>query len=210
MRLDRATGAKCFLISARALHISRGETPASWQWIHLRSDEMQGNERFSEAVRLRKVSWLEICAKMQCRMLSQNSAYATYMVFKLADSGFNKLDYPFQVASVGIGWYRSTRKVCLQGYMEVGDDGVTRKHIWRSSWEENWRPCKRSRVTGAIHLKDKIVLPWRRADCWMEVELGEFYNEEGGDGEVSVGLMQTTGGYKSGLVVLGVEIRSKQ
>lgn len=44
----------------------------------------------------------------------------------------------------------------------------------------------------------------------MEVELGEFYNEEGGNGEVCVSMMETTGGYKSGLVVLGVEIRSKQ
>lgn len=43
MRLDRATGAKCFLLSARALHIARGETTASWQWIDLRSDEIQEN-----------------------------------------------------------------------------------------------------------------------------------------------------------------------
>uniref|UniRef100_A0A8R7QKK2 Uncharacterized protein n=2 Tax=Triticum urartu TaxID=4572 RepID=A0A8R7QKK2_TRIUA len=66
------------------------------------------------------------------------------------------------VASVSIGWIHSTRQVCLQGYMEVGDDGVTHKNIWRYSWEEKWGPCKRSRVTGAIHLTDNIVLPRRR------------------------------------------------
>lgn len=49
MRLDRATGAKCFLLSARALHIARGETTASWQWIDLRSDEIQENVRFDRA-----------------------------------------------------------------------------------------------------------------------------------------------------------------
>jgi hypothetical protein len=44
----------------------------------------------------------------------------------------------------------------------------------------------------------------------MEVELGEFYNEEG-DGEVSTSLMETKGGvWKDGLVVWGIEIRAKQ
>jgi hypothetical protein len=49
------------------------------------------------------------------------------MVFKLADDGFNQLDFPFQEASISISVRasNSTRRVCLEGYMEEdGDDGV--------------------------------------------------------------------------------------
>ncbi|XP_044405751.1 F-box protein PP2-B11-like [Triticum aestivum] len=46
MRLDRATGAKCYMLSARALNISKGETRSCWEWIDLCYDEIQGNTRF--------------------------------------------------------------------------------------------------------------------------------------------------------------------
>ncbi|KAM3245065.1 hypothetical protein ACQJBY_056412 [Aegilops geniculata] len=46
MRLDRATGAKCYMLSARALNISKGETRSCWEWIDLCYDEIQANTRF--------------------------------------------------------------------------------------------------------------------------------------------------------------------
>jgi hypothetical protein len=42
----------------------------------------------------------------------------------------------------------------------------------------------------------------------MEVELGEFHTEEG-DGEISISLIQPAHG-KSGMIVWGIELRSKQ
>jgi hypothetical protein len=45
MRLDRATGAKCYMLSARALHISWGDTPMYWSWIHLDCNEIGRNKR---------------------------------------------------------------------------------------------------------------------------------------------------------------------
>ncbi|VAI62842.1 unnamed protein product [Triticum turgidum subsp. durum] len=140
-------------------------------------------------------------------MLCRNSKYAAYMVFKLADE-FTKLDFPFQVASISVGGNdSSTRQVCLQAYMEDGDDGVSRKHILRSSWESYLPHTKRR----AIPLTDAVMLPRKRADGWMEVELGEFYNGEGCDGDVFVTLMETeAGNFKSGLIVWGMEIRTKQ
>jgi hypothetical protein len=45
----------------------------------------------------------------------------------------------------------------------------------------------------------------------MEVELGQFYNEGGDDHEVSISLTETTAGnYKFGLIVRGMEVRTKQ
>jgi hypothetical protein len=141
-------------------------------------------------------------------MLTPNLTYAAYMVFKLAADDFHGLDYPFQHASVSIGGRYSTYQVCLQGYIEVGKGGVPQKHMSTSSWSRSIPPYCRQVVPP---LTDDIVLPWKRDDGWMEVELGEFYNEESYDDEVYVCLMETKGcNYKHGLVVWGIEIRIKQ
>ncbi|XBI50005.1 hypothetical protein VPH35_113481 [Triticum aestivum] len=178
-----------------------------WEWIKLPSDDIQANKSFFEAAQLWGVWWLLIRGKIHSTMLCRNSKYAAYMVFKLADE-FSKLDFPFQVASISVGGNdSSTRQVCLQAYMEDGDDGVSRKHILRSSWESYLPHTKRR----AIPLTDAVMLPRKRADGWMEVELGEFYNGEGCDGDVFVTLMETeAGNFKSGLIVWGMEIRTKQ
>lgn len=58
--------------------------------------------------------------------------------------------------------------------------------------------------------RDITKLPCLRDDGWMEVELGEFYNNEGEDGEVEMNFMETKGRhYKRGLFVQGIEIRPK-
>lgn len=198
MQLDRATGAKCYMLSARKLHIAWGGTPQYWEWISLGADEVK---RFSEAAKLRGVWWMEIRGKINSMMLSGNMTYAAYMVFKLAADGFNLLDFPFQDASVSVAGSNSTQQVCLQSYIEVGDDGVPQKHILTSGV-----PTHRRRE---VPLTDDIVLPRRRADGLMEVELGEFYNEESYDDEVSISLMETKR-WKHGLVVCGIEIRIKK
>ncbi|XP_044410072.1 F-box protein PP2-B1-like [Triticum aestivum] len=144
MRLDRATSAKCYMLSARALNISRGGTRACWEWIDLCYDEIQGNKSFREAAQLRGVWSLEIRGKIHSRMLCRNSMYAAYMLFKLAH-GFTMMDFPFQEASISYGGTTSKRQVCLQAYMEDGDDGVPHKHILKSSWESrlphSYSPC---------------------------------------------------------------------
>ncbi|XP_037451066.1 F-box protein PP2-B11-like [Triticum dicoccoides] len=180
MWLDKKTGAMCYMLSARSKHISWGETIDYWERIKLGSDEIQANNSFCEAAQLRGVWWLLIRGEIHSTMLSPNSKYAAYMVFKLADEFFN-LDFPFQEASTSVGGIDdSTRQVCLQAYIEDGD-------------------------------AEDVMLPRKRADGWMEVELGEFYNGEGCDSEVSVCLKETEGGvWKTGLIVWGIEIRTKK
>ncbi|KAL6591480.1 hypothetical protein ACP70R_049983 [Stipagrostis hirtigluma subsp. patula] len=201
MWLDRETGAKCYMLSARALCIVWGDTPRYWSWIPLT------DSRFSEGAELLDVCWLEIRGKIHSKMLSQNSTYAAYIVFKIDDESYG-LDSPDQEASVSIGERSSTLQVCLQGYENVEEEVP-----------QNYRSIRMPAFRGRFRRRNRRVpppganvrLPQKRADNWMEVELGEFYNEGGDDGEVSISLTETKGGHwKKGLIVQGIEIRPKK
>ncbi|KAM0828787.1 hypothetical protein ACQ4PT_067318 [Festuca glaucescens] len=85
MWLDKATGGKCYMLSARALDISWGDAPNRWRWIHLDvlHDIKTGKRIASEAAQLLHVAWLEVRGKIESRMLSPNYAYGVYLVFQL-------------------------------------------------------------------------------------------------------------------------------
>jgi hypothetical protein len=158
--------------------------------------------RFSEAAHLRKFTWLEIRGKIQSKMLSSNTTYVAYMVFKLADTFFH-LDFPFQNASVSFSGSESTRQVCLQAYANEDEDVAAGAPPYQVLQPRSWRP------TTVTPGKD-VLLPRRRGDGWMEVDLGQFYNEGGDDREVSISLTETANNYKFGLTVRGMEVRTKQ
>lgn len=121
-------------------------------------------------------------------MLSKNTTYSAYLVFSL-DLSRVGLHSPCKETSVSLGGSRSTRRVCLDV-----DDGHNHTDIWPS-------------VRG--DLPEDTLFSQLRSDGWREVEMGEFCSGEGDDGEVSISLMETSV-VKSGLVVLGIEIRPKE
>uniref|UniRef100_I1P5F9 F-box domain-containing protein n=1 Tax=Oryza glaberrima TaxID=4538 RepID=I1P5F9_ORYGL len=179
MWLEREKGRKCYMLSARALQITWGDTPRYWRWIPLT------DSRFKEGAELLSVCWLEIHGKILSKMLSRNTNYAAYLVYRIADRSYG-LDFPFQEASVSIGGSTTTRQV---GSVE--------------------RRLKR-RCSHALVLAEDIEHPQKRSDGWMELKLGELYNEEGDDGEVCISFRETEGHWKRGLVVQGIEIRPKK
>ncbi|KAI4983002.1 hypothetical protein ZWY2020_023494 [Hordeum vulgare] len=183
MQLDRATGAERFTISARALQIPRCNGSHQARLYSLSSCGKRDKSRFfSEAAQFCRVNELDIRAKIQRKMLSQNTTYVVCLVFKLAYV-YSGSDFTHEVASVGVAGRESTRQVCVQGYVEDADEA--------------------GNPPG-----EEVHFPREKADGWMEVELGEFHNEEDDDGgEVSISF---TGESKSGLIVLGIELRSKQ
>ncbi|KAL5718301.1 hypothetical protein ACHQM5_011217 [Ranunculus cassubicifolius] len=69
--------------------------------------------------------------------------------------------------------------------------------------------------TRSVYLKQPsarragIVVPSMRVDGWMEIEIGEFYNDQGDDGEVVMNLFHHDGSSRSGLIVQGIELRPK-
>ncbi|MBA0684808.1 hypothetical protein Goari_026371 [Gossypium aridum] len=110
------------------------------------------------------------------RILSYNTNYAAYLVFKLR----NKRTIEFRHRAVGL-------------HINVG--GIT-------SWEVRSVSLDPSQ-NGTQHVRE-------REDGWMEVEMGEFFNEFGDDGTVQLSLREIdTSYYKQGLIIEGIELRPK-
>nr|CAB3451464.1 unnamed protein product [Digitaria exilis] len=166
MWLDREGGARCYMLSARQLNIAWGDTPHYWSWIPI-----QGSRK----------------------MLSRNSIYAAYMVFKVAEGAYG-LCSPYPETSVTLGGSQSTRQVCFE------EDGDHLLPVWMVMANRG----------GRDGIPQNVLLPRERVDGWMELEMGELQNDEGEDGEVSIKLMETSATVMSGLIVQGIEIRPKK
>ncbi|XP_039791857.1 F-box protein VBF-like isoform X2 [Panicum virgatum] len=147
---------------------------------------------FSEAAELLQVWWLEIRGKIDSKMLSPNSTYAAYIVFKVAPGAYG-LDSPCPETSVSLGGSKSACHVCF----DVSDRDA----------EDSWLTPRPSSRRSYLEIPPPNV---ERADGWMELEMGEFQNYEGEDGEVSISLMETSATIKIGLVVQVIEIRPKK
>ncbi|KAL6591475.1 hypothetical protein ACP70R_049978 [Stipagrostis hirtigluma subsp. patula] len=196
--LDRETGARCYMLSARSLNIAWDDHPWYTRWIPITGSS------FSEANELLHVCWLEIRGKMDSKMLSQSSTYGAYIVFKVAPKACG-LDSPIQKTSISLGASKSTRRVCIDGYDGDGEDRATGFHHPNVAWRP-LRPNRRNRH----EIPENVLLPQQRADGWMELEMGEFYNDQGEDGEICISLTETSPTLKSGLIVQGIEIRPKK
>ncbi|KAF3457653.1 hypothetical protein FNV43_RR02311 [Rhamnella rubrinervis] len=138
--IDKRNGKKCYMLGARRLSISWGDTPAYWRWI---PDWQQS--RFLEVAELRIVWWLDIKGWIETNMLSPKTRYAAYFVYNLnvEYKGFEE------------------RPVKLRVYLE-GQDG---------NGDET-----------SVFLKPPPNMQQQfreRGDGWMEVEMGEFFNDGG-------------------------------
>ncbi|KAF3341143.1 F-box protein [Carex littledalei] len=186
--LEKSSGAKCFMLSARALGIVWGTDTRYWKWIAL------PDSRFSECAELEMVCWLEIHGKIDSRILTPYTAYAAYLVFKLADNTWG-LSSPFQTTKITLaGDIISEHLVCLN---------------LREREQDRWwgRPPPGGEVD---EMADDVRLPRERQDGWLEVELGEFDSGDGIDGEVDMSFMEIKSGrWKNGLIVQGIEVRPK-
>ncbi|CAN1228591.1 Putative F-box protein PP2-B12 [Linum grandiflorum] len=190
--LDKVTGKKIFMISARGLRIEWSDSSLYWRWIS------HPDSRFAEAAELMDVCWFEITGKIETQMLSPSTKYAAYLVFKYSPGktaarlGFHRQDLTATVAGRE-GEVESSRTVCLE--IGTGD----------------WRRQFGMYNDDAVEEMMDYEFPKQRKDGWLEAELGEFYVGEDGDDmvEVEIGLKEVISGPKSGLVVLGMEIRPK-
>ncbi|XP_072973186.1 uncharacterized protein [Typha angustifolia] len=200
-QLERSSGGKCYMLSARSLLIVWGGTMKYWRWISL------PDSRFTEVAQLLNVCWLEIRGKIESKMLSRNTTYAAYLIFKTKGQG-DSFSYKPQKTMVRLGSHVSHHDVCL-----APDSAETRgnTHMYRNFL--NWRGVPTLPHVGDAEQEAtrNVRCPQKRDDGWMEMEMGEFYNEEGDDGEVEMSLMEIKGGHwKTGLILQGIEVRPKK
>ncbi|CAK9154655.1 unnamed protein product [Ilex paraguariensis] len=187
--LNKWSGKKCYMLQARELSIVWGDTPDYWEWTSL------PESRFPEVAELLRVCWLAIGGKMQTQMLSPKTTYAAYLVFKLAEWNHG-LDVPSK-ASVGF---------VAEGQEGAEDSNHT---VYLKLATDRPQPLRGLRRRAARQPNGR--LPQKRVDGWMEIELGEFFNDLGDEGEVEMQLNETQQGHwKTGLIVEGIELRPKE
>ncbi|CAO2827450.1 unnamed protein product [Amaranthus hypochondriacus] len=192
--LDKSTGKKCFMISARNLAIIWSDTPRYWAW------NPDSKSRFSEVAELVTVCWLEIKGKMKTSLLSTNTEYAAYLVFKMKPEAFGFYTPVEAVVQTAAGKVE-TQDVYLVSrdrYQLIPRIGVFNQFL---------APVTRLRQG---EREDETKLPKDRSDEWQEIKIGEFSTAEDEDGEVEFSVLEVkAGNWKGGLLVEGIEIRPK-
>lgn len=198
--LDKKTGKKCYMLAARDLSIIWGNTPRYWRWISV------PDSRFTEVAELISVCWLEVNGKVNTSVLSTNTKYASYLVYKSTSKAYGFDSQPAEV-STGIHGVETEKKTVFL------DPEASHR------CENNVGPGSRLGIFGRlIRLGSQTLTsgsarlngPKMRPDGWLEIELGEYFNERGEEGELDMSMMEVKGGnWKGGIVIQGIEIRPK-
>ncbi|KAL8166276.1 hypothetical protein V2J09_007775 [Rumex salicifolius] len=194
--LDKLSGKKCWMIAARSLSISWGDTPRYWKWTSI------PESRFPEVAELLSVCWLEIRGKINTSMLSPGTRYAAYLVLKMTEEAFG-LHNASEASVVTAGGKTETQVVLLSNFNEelqlqripsrglLGFRGFNRLRL--SSFE--YRQAARVNQS-----------PKPRTDGWRELKIGEFFTHPGQEDQVELSVMETkNGNWKTGLIVEGIE-----
>ncbi|KAK8657028.1 hypothetical protein V6N13_098962 [Hibiscus sabdariffa] len=198
VQVERGSGKKVYMLSARDLSIVWGDTPTYWRWISI------PDSRFEEVAELVNVCWLEIRGKIAVSMLSPMTHYKAYLVFKLTTGAYG-FQFHYQAAEVSFGLVGA--EVCKRAVWLDADRGL-RQMVPRRIGLLNRSRYLRLRLQTANGGDDQY--PKGRADGWMEIELGEFLNDgwKCNDGELEMSVLEVKGGnWKGGLIVQGIEIR---
>ncbi|KAM5561649.1 putative F-box protein PP2-B12 [Rosa sericea] len=113
--LDKWSGKKCYMISARELGIVWADTPEYWRWTS------HPESRFQEVAELLHVCWLEIHGKLETRLLSPSTLYKAYLVFKFTPEAYGFKHLPAEV-TIGLeGGERSKQTVFFPNEGEMND-----------------------------------------------------------------------------------------
>ncbi|KAM1144559.1 hypothetical protein FF1_033345 [Malus domestica] len=193
--VEKSTGKKCYMLSARDLSISWGSHPLYWTWRPCLQS------RFAEVAELRTIWWLEICGTTNTQMLSQKTVYGAYLIIKIANRAYGLDTLPSEV-SLEVGSYKSQGSI----YLSKRNDIKSGKQA--SSEHEHFPKVVRASRSRVL---DEDRGGSKRGDGWMEVEIGSFYNGECDEKDVRMSLREVKGVHlKAGLIVEGIELRPKQ
>ncbi|KAM3268154.1 F-box protein PP2-B10 isoform X2 [Capsicum chacoense] len=132
-----------------------------------------------EVAELVNVCWLDIRGKIDTSRVARKTSYSAYLVFKLKD---NHRELEKAIASVR--------------FVKEKPEGT----------DEEGYTVFLSKAKG--YEGERGRFPHHRSDGWMEIKLGEFFNNFGEDGEVEMRLMENKNpNWKCGIIVKGIDIR---
>ncbi|GAU29388.1 hypothetical protein TSUD_31950 [Trifolium subterraneum] len=188
-KLDRCSGKKSYILSARELSITWSNDPMYWSW------RPTPESRFAEVAELRTVSWLEIKGKIRTKILTPNTSYIVYLITKVSHRVYGLDSAPAEV-SISIATKVQNGKAYL--YNKYEDPLLY----------ENQRKIEGKNLMIEDNNENGIRVPFKRDDGWMEIELGEFFCGEV-DEEVEMSVKEVGFRLKGGLVVEGIEVRPK-
>ncbi|KAJ8449115.1 hypothetical protein Cgig2_004170 [Carnegiea gigantea] len=172
--LAKTSCKKCYMLGSKSLAIVWGDTPRYWRWISVRES------RFPENANLKKVCWLDIKGAISTKLLSPDTTYGAYFVFKLTDNytGFEGVPLKVSVSEVDETGHHPmvTNSVYLTA-QEGLPEGVPRP-------VDGWREIQMGtyQVGGGDGVRGSVFL------------------------EMSVGQTEI-GNWKHGLLIEGIELR---
>lgn len=194
-KVDKLSGKKSYVLSARELSITWSDNPENWSW------KPSLKSRFSEVAELRMISYLEIEGKIRTHMLSPNTMYGAYLLIKITHQAYG-LDL---VPSETFLEMENQTVSANTAYLSFKDD---KKHHLEGLFYGNRKQMMKARVNTEGGGDESFAR--ERDDGWMEIELGEFFSgdEEDDDREVKMSLREVKGyQLKGGLVIEGIEVR---
>ncbi|KAH7543399.1 hypothetical protein FEM48_Zijuj02G0179900 [Ziziphus jujuba var. spinosa] len=205
--LEKWSGKKCYMISARDLLIVWGDTSS----VHCdgchRLNVHCTQNRFPEVAELIAVCWFEIRGKLDVRMLSPLTTYAAYLVFKSTTSAYGFEHLPVETTFGLVGGETSKRNV----YLDAERRRRQRYPTLPRRLGRNYRSTILDSRSCVPEGNENGTYPKERKDGWLEIELGDFYcGGDGQDGELEMSVLEVKrGNWKGGFIFEGIEIRPK-
>ncbi|PRQ41595.1 putative phloem protein [Rosa chinensis] len=184
--LDKWSGKKCYMIASKGLRIAWGDTPRYWEWISL------PESRFEEVAKLRVVGWFEIRGRIATRMLSPSTLYKAYLVYKFNERPWTFDNHPTAVAVSARSYGFDYECPSLSEMVEGGELKYT---AFLAQPERE--------------ISEETRLPDKRADGWLEMELGEYFCDGEEDVELEMICCEINSSGKCGIIVQGIEVRPK-
>lgn len=185
--LDKWSGKRCYMLGARTLKIAWIDNSQYWTW------QTQLESRFPEVAELQSVCWLDIKGTIHTKLLSSNTTYGAYFVFKKIDNYSNGFLYtPVKTYVLEID---------EQGSLP-GDDNDNHGVIVNRFYLEA------SEDTSLLRRLEE--LPVERDDGWMEIEMGRCDVKATTDQTVVLEMKLEEIehlNWKQGIVVQGIELR---
>ncbi|MBA0716459.1 hypothetical protein Golax_015287 [Gossypium laxum] len=132
-KLEKLSGKKCYILSAKELSITWSSNPLYWSWISM------AESRFCRVAVLRTTDWLEIGGKIRTKMLTPNTTYGAYLIMKISERAYG-LDLMASEITLEVGNQVCSSNVFLkhgEGSKEMGNLGHKKEGSVRER-EDGW------------------------------------------------------------------------